>query len=1167
MSSTELSPTPSAGDPMSALQEKNQSLQQQVTQQTLWLQEQVERDRILYHTALRIRESLNLNTVLTTTVEEVRHLLQTDRALIYQFDTDWSGAVAVEAVSEPRWSIAGQVVRDQCFQAKWLGPYQQRQSKAIADVCAAGLSDCHVQFLKQYDIRANLVVPILVNSKLWGLIIAHHCTAIRPWQAEEIEFLERLSVQVAIAIQQATLLEQVQQSHHQLEAEAAERQRNVAALQKSEERWQLAVQGSHDGIWDWDITTNQAFFSSRWKAMLGYDDHDIADAIEAWAERVHPEDWPQVNQAMQDHLNRKTPHYTTEHRVLCKDGTYKWILDRGQALWDSQGRAMRVAGSSTDITERRLAEAALRQSEMTKQALIKAIPDMLIQMTREGTYLKIINQEQVHFLAPHGSAEGASVYAFLPRAVAQDRLDHVVQALTSGEMQVHEYQLEVDGELVYEESRIVPLQADEVLLVVRDVTDRKRAEEALAKQFRQAMLLRKITDEIRRSLEPEAIFQAAAQQIGQTFQINRCHIFTYTTDPVPQMPLVAEFLTEGTASMAGLPILLSDNRHLQQVLSQEKAVVSDNVYADPLLVEMKPLCRQLQLKSMLAIGTFYQGRPNGLIGLHQCDRYRRWTADEIELLEAIAAQVGIALAQADLLKREIQRGEELTHKNFALAKAKRDAESASRAKSEFLANMSHEIRTPMNAIMGFTELLGGMLHAPECRSYLEAIATSGKTLLALINDILDLSKIEAGKLDLHYEPVNLRGVVRDIQHIFSPKTAEKGLQLLSYIDDSVPEEIYIDDVRLRQILFNVVGNALKFTDAGHIRIQIRGQAYLDAETPRYWLELAVEDTGIGIAQDQQRSIFEAFVQSAGQSTRKYGGTGLGLAITQRLTQIMGGSIVLCSQVGQGSTFNFIFPDLVPVQTSKPLPAKTTVNDDLNQFPPITLLVIDDVLANRELIQGYFAHTHHRVLMAEDGQEGIRLARTYQPDLILLDLKMPTTNGHEIAKRLKQDFLTESIPIILFTASSHQSDLSQAELLCQGVLHKPTSRTQLVYLLHSLLPYLPASLLSEESEFEHRDSDASLPKPVLNRAELLACLRQEEETHWATLHKTLRTPELEDFVSRLEAWAKIHHCQELLVYADTLKDQMDKFDWEKIPQTVSRFPMIRQTLEMTLPPPD
>lgn len=1162
MSSTESSPTSSADPKVSALHQENQTLQQQVNQQRLWLQEQAERELVLYRMALRIRESLNLSTALTTTVEEVRHLLQTDRALIYQLDSDQTGFVSVEAVSSPHWSILSQVVSDECFQAEWLAPYRQRRSKAVSDIYAAGLSGCYVRFLEQYSIRANLVVPILINSTLWGLIIAHHCTAVRPWQAEEVEFLERLSVQVAIAIQQATLLEQVQQSYHQLEAEVAERQRNVIALQKSEERWQLALQGSHDGIWDWDITTNQVFFSSRWKAMLGYDERDIADAIEAWADLIHSEDRPQVKQVLQDHLNRKTPHYSTEHRVLCKDGTYKWILDRGQALWDSQGTAIRIAGSSTDITERRLADAALRQSEMTKQALIKAIPDMLIQMKRDGTYLKVINQEQVHFQSPQGLSEGANVYDLLPRPVAQQRLDRVAKALESGETQVHEYQLEVDGELCYEESRIVPLQADEVLLVVRDVTDRKRAEEALAQQFRQATLLRQITNEVRRSLEPEAIFQAAAQQIGWTFQTNRCHIFTYTIDPVPQMPLAAEFLTEGTGSMQDAPILVSHNRHLQQVLTQEKAVVSNDVYADPLLTEMESLSRQLQLKSMLAIGTFYQGKPNGVIGLHQCDRYRQWTIDEIELLEAIAAQVGIALAQADLLNREIQRSQELSYKNSALAKAKREAESASRAKSEFLANMSHEIRTPMNAILGFTELLGGMLQTEEAKSYLKAIATSGKTLLALINDILDLSKIEAGKLDLNYEPVNLRGVVREIQHIFSQKTAEKGLQLLACIDDSVPEGIYIDDIRLRQILFNVVGNALKFTDTGYIKIRIRGQAYFEADTPRYWLELGVEDTGIGIAREQRRSIFEAFVQSAGQSSRKYGGTGLGLTITQRLTQMMGGSIFLHSQVGQGSTFNFIFPDLMPVQLSQTLPAEPSSDNDLNQFSPSTFLLIDDILANRELVRGYFAHTQHRILTAEEGQEGIRLARTYQPDLILLDLKMPSIDGYDVAKQLKQDPLTKNIPVILFTAS-HQTDSAQSGLLYQGFLYKPASRTQLVHLLHNFLPPSLTPSTPEGSGPTPMPSNSLLGEQSFNRAELLAQLCQEEETHWATVHKTLKTPDLEDFVNRLQTWAKAYHCQELQLYADTLKDQMDRFDWEKIPHTVSRFPTIRQALEASL----
>lgn len=199
---------------------------------------------------------------------------------------------------------------------------------------------------------------------------------------------------------------------------------------------------------------------------------------------------------------------------------------------------------------------------------------------------------------------------------------------------------------------------------------------------------------------------------------------------------------------------------------------------------------------MLAIATFYHGQPNGIISLHQCDHKRVWTIDEMELIEAVARQLGIAIAHAQLLSQEKEQRQELTYKNIRLKKMTEEAKAANRAKSEFLANMSHEIRTPMNAVLGFTDLLQSTITDPKATSYIKAIASSGRTLLALINDILDLSKIEAGKLQLHYEPVNIRTIINEIEHIFQQKARENNRKLEVDVDPKIPYSIIMDEVRL-----------------------------------------------------------------------------------------------------------------------------------------------------------------------------------------------------------------------------------------------------------------------------------------------------------------------------------------------------------------------------------
>lgn len=489
----------------------------------------------------------------------------------------------------------------------------------------------------------------------------------------------------------------------------------------------------------------------------------------------------------------------------------------------------------------------------------------------------------------------------------------------------------------------------------------------------------------------------------------------------------------------------------------------------------------------------------------------------------------------------------IRHLENEIESKRSQAENASVLKSEFFASISHEIRTPLNAIIGFSELLAPVVKGSNEESYLNSILAAGRSLLNIVNDILDLSRLESGKLEILYEPLSIEVLARETSALFIGEASRKGLHFEVQVDDSVPSVVMLDGIRIRQIIQNLVANAINFTEAGKVSIYFSASPGRDKEHTD--LIISVEDTGIGIAHSDKDQIFKPFLQKKGQGG-KQGGTGLGLAICKRLAEMMGGEIFLKSEPGKGSKFELRLRNLVIEKLTSHLRPDSGSSARLFEFEAQRILVVDDATSNRELLTEALTAVGLEVKAAKDGEEAVRLAEEFLPELIIMDIRMPVKDGIQATREIKAQ---RQVPVIALTASINSVESEHKDVF-DGYLHKPV---KLYDLFSEAGRYLRFSLKEgEKIEAPEKEKIPAIAfEQIVNPKELAGKIDLTLLSDLEQFEGALSIDEVKDFATKLRTMAILHSFNLLALEADELYQSAATFDARNMQKSLKKLRQI------------
>jgi PAS domain S-box-containing protein len=919
------------------------------------------------------------------------------------------------------------------------------------------------------------------------------------------------------------------------------------ALKENEIRWQFALEVTGDGVWDWRVESNQVFLSHTWKTMLGYADHEVGNTIKEWDNRVHPDDKAHCYSELQKHFSNTIPIYQAEHRLLCKDGSYKWILARGKVIeWDEVGRPIRIIGTHADISDRKQAEEQLQYliegtaattgadffpalvSHITKAlnipyALVTERVDQILN-TLAFSADRVLQPNFSYPLAKTPCERVVQDGAYYCEALVQEQfpedLDLVaLEAQSYLGIALCDNQGKSIGHLCILGKNPIqePLRAEQILRVfaarASAELERKRAIQALEqlnqelenkvkartvaleiseKRYRalmngasDAILLADMQGNlIEVNQKAEALFGYSRKELAclhisqihspEAFVVGQEHFKNTTLNHIcptfestilrKDLSLVPVEITASCIDLEGENVVqgifrdISERKAAELKINQHLAtieaaidgigIMQDNAYiylnqahlslfgyesAEELLGKswepLYPLEERERIEQdlypILLRDRSWQGEATAI---------RKDGSTFDQGLSLSLTEDGLIICVCRDISEQKASLQERQKAEARLQQTNQELARATRLKDEFLANMSHELRTPLNAILGMTEGLQdqvfGEIKQPQIKA-LQTIARSASHLLELIDDILDVAKIESGQIELECTPTNVALLCRSSLAFITQQALKKRIQVEIKLPFNLPD-LYVDERRVRQVLINLLTNAVKFTpEGGSITIKasneqypINGVDFTDSTLSKNFLYISVIDTGIGIASEQIDRLFKPFIQIDSALNRQYTGTGLGLALVKRIVELHGGRVGLSSEVKIGSCFTIALPCITST-TSLPSIQKSSCNSSEisqlgQQITPLILLAEDNE-SNIFTISSYLGAKGYDLLVATNGREAIAMALAEKPDLILMDIQMPEMDGLEAIQQIRSNPDLAKTPIIALTALAMSGD--------------------------------------------------------------------------------------------------------------------------------------------------